>query len=187
MTKLNIGKDACVCPMPIVVVGTMIDGKPNFMTAAWVTRVNYEPAIMGVAIGKTHLTAKGIRENGEFSLSIPSVELVREVDYVGIVSGNRKDKSSVFPSFAGELKNAPMVAACPLAMECRLRNSVDLGADEFFIGDIVGVYTEEQYMTDGKPDPKKMKPFCFTMPDNLYWTLGEPIGKAWSIGKDYKG
>jgi len=70
-------------------------------------------------------------------------------------------------------------------MECKVVNTVDLPADEFFIGEIVGVYTEEQYLTDGKPDIQKMKPFTLTMPDNGYWSMGELLGKAWSIGKNF--
>jgi hypothetical protein len=31
-----------------------------------------------------------------------------------------------------------------------------------------------------------MKPFTLTMPDNGYWSVGERVGKAWSIGKGLK-
>ena len=51
---------------------------------------------------------------------------------------------------------------------------------------LVGAYTEERYMTDGKSDFKKMKPLILSQPDTSYWRLGEPLGKAWSIGKKYK-
>jgi flavin reductase (DIM6/NTAB) family NADH-FMN oxidoreductase RutF len=71
-------------------------------------------------------------------------------------------------------------------MECKVINTVDLPDDEFFIGEIMGVYTEERYLTDGKPDIQKMKPFTLTMPDNGYWSMGELLGKAWGIGKDFK-
>jgi len=32
-------------------------------------------------------------------------------------------------------------------------------------------------------DPLKLRPFMLTMPDNSYWTLGERVGEAWSMGK----
>lgn len=70
-------------------------------------------------------------------------------------------------------------------MECRVVQVVDLPSNEFFIGEIVGAYTEERFITDGKPDIKKMNPFL-TMPDNRYWSVGEFMGKAWSIGKKFK-
>jgi len=56
-----------------------------------------------------------------------------------------------------------------------------------YIGDIVEVYTEERFLTDGKPDVKKINPFTLTMPDNHYWRVGEMAGRAWSAGKKLKG
>jgi flavin reductase (DIM6/NTAB) family NADH-FMN oxidoreductase RutF len=71
-------------------------------------------------------------------------------------------------------------------MECDLVNAIDLPSNTLFIGEIIETHTEERYLTDGKPDIKKMNPFTLTMPDNNYWKVGENAGKAWSIGKDFR-
>ena len=71
-------------------------------------------------------------------------------------------------------------------MECRLVDSVKLPTNELFIGEIVAAYCEQRYMTDGKPDIKKIEPFTLTMPDNRYWKVGESVGRAWSIGTELK-
>jgi flavin reductase (DIM6/NTAB) family NADH-FMN oxidoreductase RutF len=186
MKKIKIDNNVRLYPMPVTVVGAMVNGKPNYLAVAWVCRVNSVPPMIGVALGKSHHTNKGIREHKEFSVNVPSADLIKAVDYVGLVSGEKVDKSKVFESFYGQLKHAPMIRNCPLTMECRVVNTVDLPANEFFIGEIVGVYTEERHVTDGKPDIKKMKPFTLTMPDNGYWSVGELLGKAWGIGKDFK-
>ena len=186
MEKIKIDNNGFMYPMPMTVVGAMVESKPNFLAVAWVCRVNFAPPLVGIALGKRHYTNKGIRKYKEFSLNIPGVDLIQPVDYVGLVSGEKTDKSKVFESFYGQLKYAPMIRQCPLTMECKVTNTVDLPADEFFIGEILGVYTEDQYLTDGKPDIQKMKPFMLTMPDNGYWSVGERVGKAWSIGKGLK-
>ncbi len=186
MGKIQIDNNSFVYPMPMTVVGAMVDGKPNYLAVAWVCRVNLNPPMIGVALNKRHHTNKGIRTHKEFSDNIPGVDLIKPVDYAGLVSGDKVDKSKVFESFQGKLQNAPMVRDCPLCMECKVINAVDLPADEFFIGEIVGVYTEERYLTDGRPDVRKMNPFILTMPDNQYWSLSDVIGKAWGIGKEFK-
>jgi hypothetical protein len=61
-----------------------------------------------------------------------------------------------------------------------------LPLNTLFIGELLEVYTEERYMTDGKPDIKKMHPFTLTMPDNNYWEVGKNVGKAWNTGKKLK-
>jgi flavin reductase (DIM6/NTAB) family NADH-FMN oxidoreductase RutF len=186
MDKIKIDNNGRLYPMPMTVVGTTVKGQPNYLAVAWVCRVNSSPPMMGVALGKGHHTNKGIREHKEFSVNVPGADLIKAVDYVGLVSGEKVDKSKIFESFYGQLKHAPMIRSCPLTMECKVVNTVELPADEFFIGEIVGVYTEERYLTDGKLDIHKMKPFTLTMPDNGYWSMGELLGKAWDIGKDFK-
>lgn len=60
------------------------------------------------------------------------------------------------------------------------------GIDDIYIGEIVETYCDPDCMVDGKPDVEKMGTFVFTMNDNRYFSLGKPIGKAWSDGKNYK-
>jgi len=185
MDKIKIDSNAFVYPMPMTLVGAVVDGKPNFLAAAWVTRVNFKPPMIMVALGE-HYTNAGIDANGAFSVNVPDVALMEKTDYCGIVSGRKVDKSKLFDVFYGSLPAAPLIRECPLSMACRLHQAVKLPFDTLYIGDIVEVYTEERYLTDGKPDVQKINPFTLTMPDNRYWRLGGEAGKAWSAGKKLK-
>ena len=71
-------------------------------------------------------------------------------------------------------------------MECKLVEIVESSLNEIFIGEIMGTYTEERFLTDGKLDFRKMKPLILSQPDTSYWSLGEPVARAWNIGKRYK-
>ena len=51
MAKKNIGKQFDIFPMPVVLIGTVTDGKPNFMTAAWITKLNSDPPLLGLSLG----------------------------------------------------------------------------------------------------------------------------------------
>lgn len=181
--RINIGNNAFIVPEPQTILGTVVNGKPNFMALAWVTRLNYKPCLMGMGVNKGHATHKAILETGEFSISIPSVDMVEATDYVGLASGNRTDKSEVFDVTFGELKNAPLVTQCPLSMAFKLYKTVDLPTNTMFIGELVEAWTEDKYMTDGYVDIEKVRPFTLTMPDNRYWSVGEHIGNAWKDGK----
>ena len=186
MDKINLGSTIPAYPMPVSLVGAHVDGKPNFLAVAWFTMASYNPPRVAIALGKGHYTNPGIKENKTFSLCLPSVDMVEETDYCGIVSGRKTDKSMIFDLFYGELKTAPMIKDCPLSMECKLVQTVESSQNEIFIGEIIGTYTEERYLCDGKLDFKKMKPLILSQPDTSYWRLGEPLAKAWSIGKGYK-
>jgi flavin reductase (DIM6/NTAB) family NADH-FMN oxidoreductase RutF len=183
MAKKNVGKSFNIFPMPVVIVGTVTDGKPNFMTAAWITKLNSDPPLLGVSLGRRQHTAKGIEQSQQFSVSFPSVDQMTLTDYLGLVHGYEEDKAAHVDIFRGALESAPMVRQCPLTLECRLAQKVDLPKDFFFIGEVANVYASEAVLTNGKVDPVKLRPFVLTMPGNTYWALGQPVGEAWSIGK----
>ena len=186
MDKINLGSTIPAYPMPVSLVGTHVDGKPNFMTVAWFTMASYKPPRIAIVLAKNHYTNPGIKENNAFSVCLPSEEMAEVTDYCGIVSGKRTDKSKIFDLFYGELKAAPMIKDCPLNMECKLVEIVESELNEIFIGEIIGTYTEERFLSDGKLDFTKMKPLILSQPDTSYWRLGEPFAKAWNIGKKYK-
>jgi flavin reductase (DIM6/NTAB) family NADH-FMN oxidoreductase RutF len=186
MNKIKIDTGAAfLYPMPMVLVGAVVAGRANFMAVGWVARVNFRPPLFAVALG-AHYTNQGIEENQQFSINIPDVALMQKTDYCGLVSGSKSDKSTIFQVFYGELEKAPLIGECPVAMACTLVQTVKLPSNTLFIGEPKEVFTEEKYMSGGQLDVEKINPFTLTMPDNGYWSIGEKIGKAWSIGKELK-
>jgi flavin reductase (DIM6/NTAB) family NADH-FMN oxidoreductase RutF len=186
MEKIKIDSGAAfLYPMPMVLVGSVVEGKANFMAVGWVSRVNFKPPLFGIALGPHH-TNKGIDENREFSINIPNISLIEQTDYCGLVSGNKTDKSEIFNVFFGDLANAPLIQECPVCISLSLFDTVKLPVNTFYIGEPREVFSEEKYMTDKTLDIKKVNPFTLTMPDNHYWSIGDNLGKAWSIGKSRK-
>jgi flavin reductase (DIM6/NTAB) family NADH-FMN oxidoreductase RutF len=183
MARKNIGRHFDLYPMPVTIIGTMTDGKPNFMTAAWLTKLHSDPPLLALSLGERQYTAKGIRQTGEFSVSYPSVDQMVLADYLGLVHGDKEDKSKHVEIFEGSLPSAPMVRQCPVSLECRVTQTIDLPHDYVFIAEVMNVYASESVLTDGKIDPLKLRPFMLTMPDNGYWALGERVGTAWDAGK----
>ncbi len=186
MARVNLGSTIPAYPMPVALVGAHVEGKPNFMAVAWFSMASYKPPMMAIVLGKHHHTNIGIKENDAFSLCLPSEDMVVVTDYCGIKSGKKTDKSKLFELFYGELKTAPMIEVCPLNIECELEQVVESGLNEIFIGEIVGTYTDEKYLSDGKLDFNKMKPMILSQPDTSYWRLGESFAKAWNAGKEYR-
>jgi len=65
-------------------------------------------------------------------------------------------------------------------------HDVELPSNHCFIGEIVAAWADEACLTDGQPDLQKMDPLLLTMPDNRYHSVGQPLARAWSIGKALK-
>lgn len=186
MAKQNIG-DNFTYPMPVVMVGAVINGSPNFMTAAWFTTLNSAPPLIGISLGKGRHTTQGVLETGQFSINLPGVGQAALADYCGLVSGRDENKAAQIDVFFGALKSAPMVGQCPLNMECRVTQTVELPDHYLFVAEIAGVHCEEAVLADGKVDQEKLQPFVLVMPANTYQALGEHVGDAWEIGKALRG
>jgi flavin reductase (DIM6/NTAB) family NADH-FMN oxidoreductase RutF len=186
MSKVNLGANAYIYPMPVTLVGANVEGRANFLAVGWVMRINMKPPLLAVALNKDHFTPRGIREHGTFSVNFPGANLMEKADYCGLVSGRRVDKSGLFRVFYGELETAPLIEECPLGLECRLYQVTELPANDLLIGEIVAAHADEDCLTDGQPDILKINPMVLTMPDNNYWTVGERVGQAWHAGKKLK-
>jgi flavin reductase (DIM6/NTAB) family NADH-FMN oxidoreductase RutF len=182
--KTEVGAKNCLYPLPATLVGALVDGKPNYITIAHVGIM--DPGSVSLGMNKAHYTNAGIKENGTFSVNIPSAKIVKETDYCGLVSGKSLDKAALFKTFYGKLKTAPMIEECPINMECRLIKTVDFPNHDIFMGQIITTYCDETILADGIVDFSRVQPILFVMNDRSYWMLGEKFAKAWNIGKELK-
>ena len=181
--KKAIGPQTLLYPMPAVLVGALVDGKPNFMTAAWCGIAASKPPAISVGLQSVRFTLEGIKANNTFSINIPSADLVEKVDFCGIYSGRKTDKSQIFKVDYGKLDTAPLIQECPVNLECRVIHSLDLGSHTLFIGEIIETYVNEDCWDGEKADPAKIDPVIYTTGVAQYQRLGEVVGQAWKVGK----
>jgi flavin reductase (DIM6/NTAB) family NADH-FMN oxidoreductase RutF len=184
MEKVKLGPQTLLYPMPAVLVGAKVDEKSNFMTAAWCGIAAYRPPALSVALRKERYTLKGIKEHGTFSINVPSADMAKKVDFCGIYSGKKKDKSQIFETFHGVLQTAPLIEECPVNLECKVIHSLDLGSHTLVVVEIVETHISKECLTNGKPDPDKIDPLIYTPEAQRYQRLGEVIGRAFHMGKE---
>ncbi|MCJ8171330.1 flavin reductase family protein [Clostridium botulinum] len=166
-------------PFPTILVGANVNGKPNYVTVGACGVVSLKP-VLYVSLKDSHYTTLGIKENGYFSVNIPSADLVQKTDYCGIVSGHKTDKSNLFTSFYDEREKAPMAEECTMNFLCKVIQIIPVFDFQMFLGEIEAVYVNEECMTDGKPDPLKINPLM--MMGSNYYDLGKTVGTLFKTG-----
>ena len=189
MAKVQMGPKTSIYPMPALLVGANVDGKPNFLTVAWGNIANAEPPMAAVAIRASRHTRIGIEQNKTFSVNVPSIDLVKKVDYCGVASGAKEDKVKTcqFTVFYGKLGTVPMIEQCPVNLECTVLHSLELGSHTLYVGRIEEVHASSDCLTEGKLDLDKVKPLAFLAePSRQYYAMGEYQGKAFNIGLELK-
>jgi len=153
MDKIPLGPETLIYPMPALLVGAVIDSKPNFMTCAWGGIANGEPPMISVAIRHSRYTHRGITRNLAFSINVPSTDMAKEVDYCGIASGSKVDKVKAcqFKVFYGKLDNAPLIEQCPVNLECTVVHILDLGSHSLIVGRIEETHISQSCLSNGEP------------------------------------
>ena len=92
--------------------------------------------------------------------------------------GTDKFAKAGFHATKSEFVDAPLIDELPMALECRVKSF----NDGILVGEIVNVSADESVLTDGKVDPKKLKPITFDPINNTYIGLGEVVGEAFKDG-----
>ncbi|HBF36824.1 MAG TPA: flavin reductase family protein [Firmicutes bacterium] len=179
MEKLKT-KNYPLGPFPTILAGADVNGKPNFTTIGACGVVCLEP-VLYISLKETHYSTTGVKENGYFSVNIPTTDMVQKTDYCGMVSGKTNDKSDLFTSFYDEIGKAPMIEECPVNFLCKVIQTLSISGFEMFFGEIVATYVARQCITEGKPDPLKINPMMI-MGDN-YWSLGSAVGYIFKEGQ----
>ncbi len=170
-------------PFPAVLVGAEVNSRPNYAAVGACGVVSLKP-VLYISLKSTHYTTIGVRENGCFSINIPSADLVAKTDYCGFVSGHKTDKSKVFTPFYDERGRAPLISECPMNILCKVVQSFPVYDFEFFLGEIAAVYVNESCLTAGQPDPIKINPLILM--GGCYCELGKVAGNVFKEGPAYK-
>jgi len=183
MSRKNFGAKPVMYPQPVLIIATYDEnGVPNAMNAAWGITTDYKE--ITVSLGE-HKTTDNLAVRKAFTVSMATEDQVIPCDYVGIESGRKvpdKFAKAGFHATKSEFVDAPLIDELPMALECRVKSF----NDGILVGEIVNVSADESVLTDGKVDPKKLKPITFDPINNTYIGLGEVVGEAFKDGSKIK-
>lgn len=182
--KKDLGSVLALYPTPLVVVGTMVDKKPNWVLVGHVGIMGHDHIM--VSLAKPHYTNRGIRDTKVLSVNVVDEAMLRKADYVGCVSGNKTDKSEVF-SYSIGLNSAPLIDEAKVSMECTVEDLYETKGFDNFILKIDHTYAEESILNaSGKIDYGSFKPILFEMPGYTYLKTGDTAAKCMTLGKETK-
>ncbi|HSG27861.1 MAG TPA: flavin reductase family protein [Candidatus Krumholzibacterium sp.] len=179
-SKIEIGGSFILAPVLVVLVGCAHEelGR-NLITIAWTGVDCGDPMMAHVSIRPPRHSYRMVRESGCFTINIPTVDNLEAVDYCGITSGSKVDKfeRTGLTAVDGSKVAAPIVAECPINLECEVRKVVELGLHHMFIGEVVARHADRSCIgPDGKIDASKLE--LLTYIHGEYWSLGRRLERA---------
>ncbi|HDI42472.1 MAG TPA: flavin reductase family protein, partial [Candidatus Bathyarchaeota archaeon] len=134
-------------PRPtVLVVAVDGEGRPNVMACSWNMPVSEEPPMVAIALDVEGYTNQLIKESGEFTLNIPSRELLGQVWIAGTRSGREVDKLRLMglKTKPSRKLRTPVLAGCVAHLECKVVRAVETGDCTTFIAEVVDAYAEPE-------------------------------------------
>lgn len=137
-------------PGPVLLVTAERKGRTDITPIGWATSVSTRPPLVAIAVFQGNFIHELIRASGEFVLNVPSLDLLKQVQYCGSVSGRDVDKFQATGLHQAEPDEvgAPLIEECIGHVECALIDVVTPGDHGIFIGEVVAAKAEEELFED---------------------------------------
>jgi len=130
-----------------VVLGTVSGEKDNIITLAMCHVFSFNPPYIGVGIGPKRYSHGLFRASKDFAVNIPSKKMLKAVEICGSKSGRRTDKFGASGLTKEKAKKiaAPLIAECPVNIECVKVREVEAGDHTWFVGEVVAARADPSY------------------------------------------
>ncbi len=176
-------------PLPAVMVSCKRPGeKPNIITVAWTGTVCSSPAMVSISVRPDRYSYDIIKETGEFVINLTTEKLARVTDYCGVRSGRDVDKFAEMNLTAGRSVHveAPYIEECPVNIECRVQQILELGSHHMFIAEVLGVDIDDRYLDEkGKFRLNEANPIVYSHGE--YFGIGRKLGSfGYSVRRKQK-
>ena len=179
MDYQSISPSTMLNPTPVVLVSCGDEnGKRDLVTVAWAGTVNSEPPMVSISLRKERYSHHLILSSGEYVINLVDEAMLKAVDFCGVRSGRDLDKAEAaglryVP--AEGMKMAPGVEDAPARLSCRVRQVVEMGSHDMFLGEVTAVQVRKDLMDEkGAIHLEKGKLVAYS--HGLYQRVGQVLG-----------
>ncbi|MEM4623368.1 MAG: flavin reductase family protein [Desulfurococcaceae archaeon] len=147
MKEINPFQALDKIPYPLVIITAGDPEKPGRrggMTAAWFTRVSWDPPLVAVSVAPSRYTYELIKEYKAFAVHVVSKDMEKlAIGVFGSKSGRNMDKFKAINMEPLKAKAvlAPIIPNAPVILECKVIAEYSAGDHVIFIGEVVAAYT----------------------------------------------
>lgn len=134
-----------------LVVSGRLGEEVNVMAADWVTVVSAQPFIVAVSIAPTRYTYKLVKKYGELVISVPSVEMIKDVWLAGSEHGPQKLRKTGFEFVQASRVRVPIIKNALANLECRVVNEHNYGDHVLFVCEVLAYHHREGAFKNNEP------------------------------------
>lgn len=140
--KKNIGAQLALYPAPVIVVGAIVNDKLTWTLVAHAGTMAHSHLM--VSLVHAHYINQEIIESKKLSVNIVDEAWLKEADRMGVISGNKEDKSESFAYTIGE-NGALLIDDVKVSIEGEVDGNYELENFDNFVCKIVATYAKKVF------------------------------------------
>lgn len=175
-----------VYPLPAVLVSCGDFDHTNLITVAWTGTVCTDPAMLYISVRPERYSYGLIKERMEFTVNLTTADMARATDLCGVKSGRDTDKwaAAGLHKVAGVTVGCPYVEESPLAIECRVKEIMELGSHHMFLAEVLAVLPDSRLMDSSTGRFMLSDAGLMNYSHGHYYAQGPELGHfGWSVKK----
>ena len=188
MSKISWKPGNMIYPLPAVMVTCRDRGEDNVLTIAWTGTICTNPPMTYISVRPERHSYDMIKNSKEFVINLTTKALAKATDFCGVRSGRDMDKFKELGLEKEEAQavDAPVLAASPVNIECRVEEIIPLGSHHMFVAKVVNIMVDDEYMEEnGRFALEKTNPLVYS--HGGYFETGKQLGTfGYSVRKKKK-
>lgn len=164
--------------MPLALVAVLEDdGSVNVSTVASMTPLPGEPSRLVMGVFEENFSSELLKKRGEFTVNFITSKMRSVARACGSYSGKDVDKFEIcdLHTLPAQRVSAPLIQECPLNIECRITDVLELDGLNLFVSEIIALEVDES-LSDGRDGVLVEKL------DLLFYAFGHTFARGPMVG-----
>lgn len=150
-----------VVPRPIAWVSTLdAQGARNLAPYSYFNACSATPPIVHFTSTTSRDSLANVKATGEFVVNVVSEDLAQamRISSAALYSGEDEFEVAGLETVPSHTVSPPRVAGTKVALECRLRQLLEMGEGTMVFGDVLHIHVGGSVWRDGRVDPTLLRP-----------------------------
>ena len=150
MNKVQLIPNTTLYPVPVVLITCGAGDKANLFSLNRVASCNAEPPMVSISVRPSRASHDLIDQLGEFVVNIPWPNMEMVSDFVGTTTTRNTDKwrETGLTCLPATIVSPPLLADCPVNLECQVRQTLRLPSHSLFVAEVVGMHADESVLNE---------------------------------------
>jgi len=160
--KRKLSLNPLISPVPNILVTTGDMEKSNIITIGWTGIICSVPPRVYISVQPSRYSYAILNETNEFVINLVPKNLIKAARYCGSHSGRDYDKfkETGLTKVKADKVACPLIEECPVNLECKVFETMDLGTHRMYMADVVAVHADEKYIGDNTLKLEDMELTC---------------------------